>query len=131
MTPDEIRAEAITRIATVVHARRAATREPVRISGADLTIGEIVDALGDLLPTGDAITVPALAPDDGNYYGGFLFVAPHDPDEHVSAEGLVFDASHTSEIVDTRAKTRMSPGTAELIGRAYLSAARAAWEVTE
>jgi hypothetical protein len=52
---DDIRREAIERIATAIHARHVASGEPVRISGADLTIGEVVDALGDLLPVRDDI----------------------------------------------------------------------------
>lgn len=52
MNADDIRAEAIVRIASAAQRRRAVTGEPVRIHGGDLTFGEVVDALGDLLPTG-------------------------------------------------------------------------------
>jgi hypothetical protein len=59
MTADDIRAEAIARIATAVQRRRSATGGPVMISGADLAFGEVVDALGDLLPTSAGWRPPA------------------------------------------------------------------------
>lgn len=49
---EQIRDEAIQRIALAVEQRRRASGgATVTVSGTDLTLGEVVDALGDLLPT--------------------------------------------------------------------------------